>query len=100
MNAKEIFKRLMGKGSNISTRDDRGFPLRKATTDDLELEQYSEEDRRKRTRNELAEKRRQRFSQAWKYGGDAIKMKEYKQRRFIPKSKPKKTTKKNILSWK
>lgn len=86
VNWKDIIKRLMGKGSPIVSRDERGIPVRKATPDDLELEQYAEEDRRERIKKLLALKRRERFTRAMTYGGYALNIPQPKP---LPKFNPK-----------
>lgn len=70
MNVKNVIKRLFkGNEENIVMKDEHGLPVRKATPDDIELEQYQELDRRKKVKEFLALKRRERFTQEMTYGG-------------------------------
>lgn len=96
MNVREVIKRMMGKGSNIAYRDPTGMPVRKATTDDLELEQYQEEDRRHRVHEVLLARRKERLQKAWQYNGYEYKVPG---RRKRPCRKPSFKKKKNILKW-
>lgn len=82
MEWKNILKRLVSGGSagGVTLKDERGFPVRRATPDELELEQYAWEKQKRKTRERLGEERRRRFSEAWKYGGDKIKIKKFEKK--------------------
>jgi hypothetical protein len=97
MNVKEVISRLMGKGTPIAYRDERGFPIRKATPEELELESYMEERRRKKVNEQLALERRKRFTEEMTYGGQELKLPKVKP---LPKVKDKLLTKSKKLSKK